>query len=788
MLIRISGWSYRRRAVVVGLWVAVLVGVSLLSGVVGSAFSDTLEVPDSETKDGFDALERYFDGAGSGLSGQIVFRADAGVTDPEVKAAMEDLFVEVGRNEGVTVISPYSPVGQGQIATEGDLAGQVAFAEVQLDQSVDESTAADVGDQIRADKPTIDGLTVYVGGQALTRFEPPESELIGIGFAIIILIIAFGSVLAMGLPIGVAIVGVGTGLALTSLLSNVQPMPEFATTIGAMIGLGVGIDYALFIVTRYREGLAGGRPPDEALLVAMDTAGRAVVFAGITVVVSLLGLLLIGLSFVTGLGLAASVTVLCTMLASVTLLPALIGFAGARLERTRVRGLVASGLVAAALIGIGLGVSQLAYLLPLAVVVMLAGLAVPALRRQLEPRPPKPLRETVGYRFSRIVQHRPWASALTAGGLLLLLAMPVLGLRLGFSDEGNFDEATDARKAYDLVADAFGPGFNGPLLVTVELAGASPDVAQRLADALAADDGVAAVTGPIPNDFEAPEAAVIRVVPTSAPQDEETDQLIAHLRDEVIPEATAATPARVNVTGFTAASVDFTRYLSARTALFFAAVLVLSFLLLMAVFRSLLVPLKAVVMNMLSIAAAYGVVVMIFQWGWLGGVFGISQGAPIEPFIPMMMFAVVFGLSMDYEVFLLSRVKEEYERTGDPVNSVADGLAATARVITAAAAIMAVVFGSFVLEDGRIVKLFGTGLATAVILDATLVRMLLVPATMELLGRRNWWFPRWLDRLIPDVQVEGHLAQELDARAVESATDAPSEDPDPEDDREVQLV
>ena len=351
MLIRLSRWSYRYRLAVVGLWIGVVVGVSALNGLVGSGFSDALEVPDSETKDGFDALEEHFDGAGSGLSGQIVFRSDDGVTDPEVQAAMEEVFARVDEFEGVSVISPYSPIGASQIAAEGELASRVAFAEVQLDQSVDESRAAEIGAEIRDMKPAVEGLTVFVGGQSLEGFEPPESELIGIGFAIVILIVSFGSVLAMGLPIGVAVVGVGTGIGLTSLLSNVQSMPEFATTIGAMIGLGVGIDYALFIVTRYREALHSGRSGEQALLVAMDTAGRAVLFAGITVVVSLLGLLLIGLSFVTGLGVAASITVLCTMVASLTLLPALIGLAGPRVERTRRRGLVASGLVAVALVG-----------------------------------------------------------------------------------------------------------------------------------------------------------------------------------------------------------------------------------------------------------------------------------------------------------------------------------------------------------------------------------------------------------------------------------------------------
>jgi RND superfamily putative drug exporter len=792
MLVRLSGWCYRRRRIVAGAWVAIVIGVSMLSGALGSDFGNELEVPDSETKNGFEALDDYFGGIGSGISGQIVFRADQGVADPEVTAAMEGLFAEIDAIDRVTITSPYATAGAQQVVAEGEFAGQVAFARVDFQSDVQEAEAADVGETIRDEAPRIDGLTVFAGGESLEGFEPPESETIGLGFAIVILIVAFGSVLAMGLPLGVAVVGVGTGLGLTSLMSNVLAMPDFATTIGAMIGLGVGIDYALFIVTRYREARHNGRPEDEALLVAMDTAGRAVVFAGVTVVVSLLGLLIIGLQFITGLGIAASTTVLCTMAASVTLLPALIGFAGDRLEVTRWRGLIASGIVAVTLVGIGLGIlgsSQALLGLGLAIAVMLASRLVPVLAQPLAPRKQKTLRETTGYRFSRMVQHRPWTSVAIGAGVLLILALPVLDIRLGFSDEGNFDESTDARQAYDLVAEAFGPGFNGPLIVTAELGeGQAPADLVPLVEALDADPGVAAAQGPLPNDFEDPVAAIIQVTPESAPQDAETEDTVNRLRTEVIPEVVGDTGTEVNITGFTAAGVDFSNYLAGRTALFFGAVLALSFLLLMAVFRSLLVPLKAVINNNLSKAAAYGGVVALLQWGWMADLVGIGQGGPIEPFIPMMMFAIVFGLSMDYEVFLLSRIKEEYERTGDPVESVADGLAATARVITAAAAIMVVVFGSFVLEDNRIIKLFGTGLATAVFLDATLVRMLLVPATMELLGRRNWWLPGWLDRIIPNVQVEGHLAEELDARVDPTGSGKDDIDPDATSERAPELV
>jgi RND superfamily putative drug exporter len=376
------------------------------------------------------------------------------------------------------------------------------------------------------------------------------------------------------------------------------------------------------------------------------------------------------------------------------------------------------------------------------------------------------MRETFAYRWSRMVQARPWL-ALGAGTLLLLvLASPVTSLRLGFSDEGNFREETTTRRAYDLLAEGFGPGFNGPLLVTAVVGAPGERAALGpLLAALAVTPGVASVSPPFPSDLASPQQAdafLIRVVPATAPQDEATSDLVERLRDVVVPAAAAGTSLSVSVTGTVAANIDFTDYLTGRLFLFFGAVLTLSFLLLMVVFRSLLVPLKAVVMNVLSIAAAYGIVIAIFQWGWFGGLLGIG-GAPIEPFIPMMMFAIVFGLSMDYEVFLLSRVREEYDRSGDAVTSVSDGLASTAGVITAAAAIMAVVFGSFMFEDNRIVKLFGLGLAVAVLLDASVVRMLLVPAAMELLGERNWWLPAWLARALPVVHVEGQALEQVPA-------------------------
>ena len=753
MIARIGRWCYRHRRATLLTWIVVLFGVGALgNSIIGPDFSSQMEIPASESASGFDVISANFPEQGAaGRSGSIVFKAEQGIDDPEVQAAMTDLFDEVGQIEGVTVISPYGITGVRQINQDGT----IAFATVNLDPALGQQGMGQVGTQIKDLLPEVDGLTVEVGGQMLAEFQPPESELIGLGFAVIVLILSFGSVLAMGLPIGIALFGVGVGSSLVALFSNVFSVPDFATTLGAMLGLAVGIDYALFIVTRYRENLRAGASFEDAAVGAMDTAGRAVVFAGMTVVVSLLGMLLIGLQFVSGLGIGAATTVAVTMVASITLLPALIGFAQHRIEVTRWRGIIAAGFLAVALFGAGLSISPLLVGLPLAVITLIAGLFWAPLKQQLPERQHKPLHLTLPYRWSRIVQHHPWRSLAGGTFVLLLLAAPVLSLRMGFSDEGNFAEDTTTRRAYDMLSEGFGPGFNGPLIAAIEL-GDPADAAALpgLAEAIAGTDGVQFASPPFPNATTPPTAALIQISPTSAPQDEATSDLINRLRDDVVPTATDGTTLAVYITGSTAASMDFTSYLSDRLVTFIGVVLLLSFLLLMMVFRSLLVPLKAVIMNVLSIGAAYGVVVAIFQWGWFSSFFGVGP-APIEPFVPMMMFAIVFGLSMDYEVFLLSRVKEEYDRTGDAKGSVADGLAATARVITAAAAIMIVVFGAFLLEDERVIKLFGLGLAVAVLLDATLVRLLLVPATMELLGDKNWWLPKWLDRLLPRLNVEG---------------------------------
>jgi RND superfamily putative drug exporter len=771
---------------VVGIWLlALFVGFSALSAAGGASTDADFSLPNVESKRGTDILTDSFGGQGAGFGGTLVFKADQRVDDPEVESAMKDLFAKVGDVDGVTrVASPYDEGGDRQIASEGPNAGKIAFAQVDLDPDLKESDFVALGTDVRdaVDEVHVDGLQVEAGGTAFSEFGAPSSEALGLAFAIFILILAFGSVLAMGLPIGVALAGIGAGTILAGFISFVIHPPSFAMIFGTMIGLGVGIDYALFIVTRYRENLHSGYDTRQSISIAIDTAGRAVLFAGTTVVISLLGMVVMQLSFVTGLAVACATVVALTMLASVTLLPALLGFAGESVEITRRRGLIASGFLALTLAGLGLKIPLLAVvgLVPVLLLVLPSLLAATfhfigrrvrvadaignglghlvlfpvKLNQEVSWGGNKPLRETTAYRWSRLIQRRPWPAVVVGVVVLVILAVPISSLRLGFSDEGTFPKDTTTRKAYDLLADGFGPGYNGALTLVAELGdGATEADFAQVTEAVADDPGVARVNPPFVSDDGSAIAA--EVLPTTSPQDAKTTDLVERLRSDVIPPAAEGTNLDIAVSGAIAINVDFAHYLSQRLLWFLAAVLVLSFLLLMVVFRSLLVPLKAVVMNLLSIGAAYGVIVAGFQWGWLGGILGFDN-APIEAWIPMMLFAIVFGLSMDYEVFLLSRVKEEWLRTGDSRTSVADGLAATARVITAAALIMVFVFGAFLLDPNRVVKLMGVGLATAVLLDATIVRMLLVPATMELLGDKNWWIPKWLDRILPNIDVEGH--------------------------------
>jgi RND superfamily putative drug exporter len=760
MLNQLGHLAHRRRRVVVAVWFALIAALGAGVGVFGNSFSTQFNLPDVESAQGFDLLAERFGNEESGRSGTVVVRSDNGFSAAQQSALNTFFRVLDGRGD-MRVVSPFTPEGSRQVSSRGD----IAFATVNLAADLDSAEQFEaIFAEMQAIEPTVAGVQIEYGGEVFATFETPTSEVLGLAFAIVILIFAFGSVLAMGLPIGTAFGGIGAGVLLVTLVSHLTTTPDVATTLGVMIGLGVGIDYALFIVTRYREARHRGRSCVEATAESIDTAGRAVLFAGTTVVISLLGMLLMGVSFMNGLAIGASITVTLTMLASVTLLPALLGFVGDRIEISRWRGVVAAGLVALALVGYGIKQERLFLAAPLAGIVLLLGGYVPALRRPLPVRIPKPMHETIPFKWSRLVQRRPWLSLAAGAGLLCVLTIPVLDLRLGFADEGNYPTDTTTRRAYDLLAEGFGPGFNGPLTLVAAIDSADDlAAAQRVSTALASTPGVVSVTPAVPNDADNPTAVLWNVYPTYAPQSEQASDLVQRLRSEVVPAAIGASSVDVKVTGSVAVNVDFSGYLANRLPLFFSVVLSLSFILLMAVFRSLLVPLKAVLMNLLSIGSAYGAVVAVFQWGWGSSLIGLGGSAPIDPWLPVMMFAIVFGLSMDYEVFLLSRVKEEYDESGNNEFAVADGLAKTARVITAAAAIMVFVFGSFVLDSTRSIKMFGFGLAVAVFLDATVVRMMLVPATMALLGDRNWWLPRWLDRVLPRIDVEGSTPRTDDA-------------------------
>ena len=705
MLERIAKASYRRRRLVLLGWLLATAGLISLSGFAGGEFRTEFELPGSESQEAIDILEEGGFAGRAGESGMIVFRADQGIDAPAVRGAMEGLFSRVDQEvEGITVTSPYSDQGRTQISSDE----KVAFADLSF-ESMPQAEYIERADEIQVIGRSVTANSVeieYGGSMFAAEGESGASEGIGLLAAIVILLVAFGSILAMGLPIVTALFGIGAGIAIVTLLANFVTMPDFTTQAAAMIGIGVGIDYALFIVTRYRAGLASGLEPESAVITAMTTAGRAVLFAGITVVIALLGMFFMGLELLSALAVSASAAVLMVMLGSLTLVPALLGFAGKNIDR----------------------------------------LGLPHRAHHRDPS------QSFWHRWSRLVQRRPGSIALIGLAVLFAMAAPILVMRLGFSDARSRPVTDTTRRAYDLVADGFGPGFNGPLVIAADGGGAADDgVIDRLRTAVAETPGVAHATPVIPGDSG---VAVMQVYPTTSPQSEATEDLIHHLRSEVVPPLVAGTGAQVKVGGVTAAGIDFADYNSQRLPVFIGAVLAMSFVLLVVVFRSPLVALKAVVMNLLSIGAAYGVIVAVFQWGWGASLIGVGSSGPVEAWVPMMLFAIVFGLSMDYEVFLLSRIREEYDRTGDNAGAVAHGLATTARVITAAAAIMVAVFSSFVLLPDLEIKVFGLGLAVAVFVDATIVRLLLVPATMEVLGDRNWWIPRWLDRLIPRVETE----------------------------------
>ena len=716
---------YRHRRAVLAVWILLLVGLSVASSQAGGVFKVQQGLPNSESQRAFATLKQRGFGERAGASAQIVFTDRSGVRTPAVQAAMDGLFRSVEQKvTDAQIVSPFQAGRERQISKDGT----IAYAELNLRDrsSADFESVATTVKGLR-DQVRVPGLQIELGNE-IFKEQKFGSEAIGIGLAMIILLVAFGSLLAMGLPIATTMFGIGCGVAVVSLVANVFNMPNFTTQATLMVSIGVGIDYALFIVTRYRENLALGHDPEASVVAALDTAGRAVLFAGSTVIISLTGLLILNTETFRGVAIGIIIGALFTMLGSVTLLPALMGFVGTNIDR----------------------------------------FGLPHRDRTDSDRPP------FWNRWSKVVQRRPWPAFVGALVVLLVVAAPVFSMRLGFGDAGNEPASSTTRRAYDLLAKGFGPGFNGPILIAAETPGGSGDLAvlNRLSVDVNGTPGVAFATPAQPNAQGT--AAIMQVFPSTAPQDKATSDLVDTLRQRVVPDAIKGSTVTASVGGFPAAVNDFASYTARMLPVVVGFVLLLSFILLMIVFRSLLVPLKAVIMNLLSVGAAYGVMVAVFQWGWGASWIGVGKEGPIESWAPLMLFAVVFGLSMDYEVFLLSRIKEEYDRTGDNAGAVADGLAATARVITAAAAIMVCVFGAFVLGPERSLKVFGLGMAVAVFIDATIVRLILVPATMELLGDRNWWLPGWIDRILPRIHIDGGHDLDAELAALTAAESSPT--------------
>ena len=697
-LYRLGRRSAERPWLVIAVWATAAVVIVVASIGVGREMEDSFDVPGVDSQRATELLESAASDR-AGLTARVVATPASGgdFANPDARSALDQLRSRLdGLDSAIGVEETISPDGGiAMLTIQYPVLDQLAMDD--LDELKEAVAAA------RTELP----MEVEAGGDLFFAYEEAggsAAEMIGIAAAIVILLVAFGSVIAMGLPIGMAIFGLVLGVAAMPLISHVLMIPSWAPQLGTMIGLGVGIDYALFLVTRHREFLAEGSTVPDAAGRAVATAGQAVVFAGGTVVIAILGLGVAGVPFMTAAGVATSVIVLIMVIASITILPAFLGLSGHWINR--------------------LGIHRRGHT---------AGDVGPGWRR-----------------WGNHVTRHAWPYAIVTTVALLAMTAPVLALQLGFPDEGTQPESTTQRRAYDLVAEGFGAGINGPLVVAVDHGG-DVAVVDEVAAAVATDPGIAAVAPP----EVGPEVGTVIAFPTSAPQDDATFETVERLRGEVLPDAVDGSAATAHVGGQTANFGDVAMRVSDRLPWFIAAVIVLSFLLLTIVFRSVLVPLKAAILNLLSIGAAYGVLVMVFQWGWGKELIGLETTVPIVSFIPMFMFAVLFGLSMDYEVFLLSRVREEYVATGDNDEAVIAGLGSTARVITSAALIMISVFGGFVLGDDPVTKMFGLGLATAILVDATIVRCVLVPASMKLMGDANWWLPGWLDRRLPAVDMEG---------------------------------
>ncbi len=716
-MLALTRWCIAHRRRVVIAWVAIAIVASVLAQTAGRNYSTNFSLPGTEAQRALDLLTREFKTQSGDIDTVVFHTAQGTIYSPDVRDKIGPLIDTLSSMPHVvSVISPYSPRGALQVSRDH----KTAFATVSYDKRANllpNDTGSPVLDAVNAaGRP---GLQVAAGGQVIEQaegFNIGPATVVGVLAAMVILLITFGSLIAAGMPLITAGLGLITGVALIGLATHVTSMSNVAPELALMIGLGVGIDYALFIVTRFRENYARLHDVRQSVLEAMDTSGRAILLAGSTVVIALLGMFATTVTFLYGLAIASVLAVLLVLLASLTLLPALLSRFGERLVRP----------------------------------------SRAARRRAAEAKPP---RESMWRRWSLMVQSRPWPLAIAALVVTLGFVGPVIALRLDNSDAGNDPSNTSTRHAFDLLARGFGPGFNGPLQLVAELPGPGQvSSLPALRAAVAATPDVAAVTQP--RVSPSGNVAVIQAYPRSAPQDQATTDLVNHLRQDVLPPFAHRTGTKVLVGGFTAGSIDFANVLSGKLPLFIAIVVVLSALLLFVIFRSLVIPIQAAVMNLLSIGGALGATVLVFQKGFLASALGVQQG-PVEPWIPVLMFAVVFGLSMDYEVFLVSRVREEWIRHRDASNAVADGIAFTGRVISAAAAIMICVFLSFMLGNERSVKEFGFGLAAAVFLDALVVRCVLLPAVLEILGPATWKLPRWIDARLPHINIEGTAAREL---------------------------
>ena len=701
-LARLADISYRRRGRVVLAWIGAAILIIGVGSALAGEYNADYNTPGSESKRASDLTEERFGGY-SGQEIYVVWKDPDGATSAGAREGVEAFFAEA---EQVDHVARHTPI---RVSEDGTI-GSTTLPLTVPGWDVPKEDGEKLIDA--AEGNSGGGLEIKLGGDPIYAAQESSSpEGIGLLGAAIVLLIAFGSIVAAGLPLAIALIGLGiTSGGLILLLANVVDVPDWTTAVSGLIGIGVGIDYSLLVLTRFRSALNGGKDRHDAVVEAVTTAGRSVIIAGLTVVIAVLGLFLTGLPYMYGVALSASFAVLVVMLAAVSLLPALLSFLGPKVDRLR----------------------------------------IPFLGRTLKAEGDG---ESLAARWSRTVQRRPWTAAILASIVMLALAAPALGMRLGFPDAGNDPPDTMTRQAYDLNTEGFGAGTNGPLVIAAELPGPEAKATiQSFADDLRTDPQIAFVAPP---RFDASgNAAILTVIPAGSPQDKETEDLVNRLRQDAIPAQLTTAGIRAEVGGVTAALEDQSEYMKDRMPLFIAGVVGLSFLLLLVAFHSPLISLKAAIMNLLSVSAAYGVMTLVAKGGPVGELIGIDHEVPIAPFMPVMMFAILFGLSMDYEVFLISRIREEYLKDGDTQRAVAAGLARTARVITAAAAIMVVVFLAFVTAPDVFLKLFGIGLASAIFLDATVVRMVLVPAVMELLGDRNWWIPSWLERILPRLDVE----------------------------------